>query len=189
MATGAAYVTTFRRKREGMTDYRKRLSLLKGRSPRVVVRKSLRHISMQIIEYSTQGDRVLTSAHTLELVKLGWKGGTDNISAAYLCGLMLAKKAKSKGRVIADLGMYPSVHGSKLYGALKGVVDGGLQLSLGKEVIPDESRLKGEHVAKYAAMLKETDAYKTRFSRYLKVGLAPEELPKHFEEIKKKVQG
>lgn len=189
MATGATYVTSFRRKREGMTDYRKRLNLLKSRTARVVVRKSLRHISMQIIEYSTQGDKVIASAHTRELIKQGWKGGTDNISAAYLCGLLLAKKANSKGRIIADLGMYPSVHGSKLYASLKGVVDGGLKLSLGEEVVPDESRLKGEHIAKYAIMLKNSDAYKTRFSRYLKVGLAPEELPKHFEEMKKKIQG
>jgi len=172
-----------------MTDYRKRLSLLRSRSPRVVVRKSLKHISMQIVEYSMQGDKVIASAHTKELVKQGWKGGTDNISAAYLCGLLLAKKAKAKGRVIADLGLYPNVHGSKLYAALKGVVDGGLKLSLGEEVVPDESRLKGEHIAKYAAMLKGSDAYKTRFSRYIKVGLAPEDITTHFDEIRKKISG
>ena len=105
--------------------------------------------------------------------------------------MMLSKKAKEKkiSKSISDLGLYPSIKGSKLYAALKGVSDGGLQIPVGASVLPDEKRLKGEHIAQYATKLKETDLYKTRFSRYLKVGLAPESLPQHFEEIKKKITG
>lgn len=190
MATGASYVVTFRRKREGRTDYRKRLTLLRSRSARVVVRKSLKHIAMQIITYSPQGDKVVLSAHTRELAKHGWKAGTDNLSAAYLCGMLLAQKAKQHkiARAVPDLGMYPSVKGSKLYAALKGAVDGGLHIPMDVKIAPDAKRLRGEHVAHWAGIVKKDDAkYKKMFSRYLKHGLAPENLPTHFDEVKKKL--
>ncbi|HSU72301.1 MAG TPA: 50S ribosomal protein L18 [Candidatus Binatia bacterium] len=190
MATGASYVVTFRRKREGKTDYRKRLTLLRSRSARVVVRKSLKHIAMQIITYAPQGDKVTVSAHTSELAKHGWKGGTDNLSAAYLCGMLLAHKAKQHKitKAVPDLGMYPSVKGSKLYAALKGAVDGGLHVPLDNKIVPDVKRLRGEHIAHWATLLKKDDArYKKMFSRYLKSGLAPENLPAHFDDMKKKL--
>ena len=41
----------FKRKRLGITDYKKRLSLLLSNKPRLVIRKSLKHINVQIIEY------------------------------------------------------------------------------------------------------------------------------------------
>lgn len=190
MAHSAAYVTTFRRKREGRTDYRKRLTLLRGRQPRLVVRKSLHHVLAQIVDYGQTGDHVLVSAHSRELLKHGWKAGTDNISAAYLCGMLLAKKAKAKkiAGAIADLGMYPNVKGSKLYALLKGAVDGGLRVPVDPKIVPDAKRLSGQHVAHYASLLKkDPQAYQKRFSRYLKHGLAPENLPAHVEDIKKKL--
>lgn len=190
MATGPTYVMPFRRKREGRTDYRMRLTLLRSRTTRVVVRKSLHHISMQIVDYTPTGDKVLVSAHTRELLKHGWKGGLDNISAAYLCGILLANKAKAKKitKAIADLGAYPSVKGSKLYAAIKGAIDGGLAVPADPAILPDAKRLMGHHVAHYATMLKkDAVAYQARFSRYLKLGLAPESLPQHVEDVKKKL--
>jgi len=190
MATGASYVVGFRRKREGRTDYRKRLTLLRSRSARVVVRKSLKHITMQVITFKPNGDHVAVSAHTSELAKHGWKGGTDNLSAAYLCGMLLAHKAKQHkiSAAIPDLGLYPSIKGSKLYAALKGAVDGGLKVPLDTAIAPDAKRIRGEHIAHWASLVKKDDArYKKMFSRYLKQGLAPENLPAHFDEVKKKL--
>jgi large subunit ribosomal protein L18 len=165
MAKGPTYVVAFRRKREGKTDYRKRLNLLKSRTPRVVVRKSLKHITMQLVEYNPTGDKILVSVHTNELQKLGWKGNTSNTSAAYLTGLLLAKKAKEKNiqNAIADLGLYPTVKGSKLFAAVKGVVDGGLNVPFDDSIAPSEDRLQGKHIS--------------------------EDVAKQVEEIKKKIMG
>ena len=52
MKKGKTHRIKFRRKREGKTDYRKRLKLLLGGKPRLVVRKSLKNITAQIAVYS-----------------------------------------------------------------------------------------------------------------------------------------
>ncbi len=190
MATGLNYNVQFRRKREGRTNYRTRLLMLKSRLPRVVVRKSLHHISLQLIDYAPEGDKVLVSAHTRELAKQGWKAGSDNLSAAYLCGIMLSKKAKAKkiSNAIADIGIYPSIKGNKVYAAIKGVIDGGLAVPMDQSIAPDAKRLRGEHIAAWALHVKK-DAKKHphQFTQYTKHGLAPEQLPQHVDEIKKKL--
>jgi len=49
----------FNRKIHGRTDYRKRLSLVKSRLPRLVVRKSLKNTLAQIIEFHENGDKII----------------------------------------------------------------------------------------------------------------------------------
>ena len=44
MATGPRYAVKFRRRREGKTDYKKRLNLLKSELPRFIVRISNKYI-------------------------------------------------------------------------------------------------------------------------------------------------
>ncbi|MGZ5563485.1 MAG: 50S ribosomal protein L18, partial [Halobacteriota archaeon] len=67
MATGPRYHVPFRRRREGRTNYHKRLGLLLSKKPRVVVRKSGCNLTVQLVEHSTVGDRTLTSASALDL--------------------------------------------------------------------------------------------------------------------------
>lgn len=187
MASNQVYTVRYRRKREGKTDYKKRMKLLLGYKPRLAVRKSLNHIRAQIIEFTPKGDKIIASASSEELKKLGWKGHCGNTSAAYLTGLLLAKKAGEK-QCVLDLGQYTSVKGSVLYAAAKGVIDGGMKLPCAKEVQPDESRIKGEHVAAYAKKLKEDkEKYQKQFGQMLKNGLEPEKIPEHFEQIKQKI--
>jgi large subunit ribosomal protein L18 len=190
MAKNKRIKLQLRRKRDGKTDYIKRKALLQSGKPRLIVRKALKNMILQIAEQSPSGDRLIVSASTRELVKLGWKAPRGNLPAAYLAGLLLGKKAKQKKITgcIADLGLYRSVKGSRLYAALKGVVDSGLNLNVAKEVLPGEKRINGGHIAEWAAKLKnEPEKYNKMFSAYLKQGIAPEQLPKHFEEIKKKL--
>ena len=52
----------FRRKREGRTDYKKRLAMLKSGKARLVVRKTLKNIYAQIIKYDAKGDIIIASA-------------------------------------------------------------------------------------------------------------------------------
>lgn len=187
MATNNKYAVPYRRKREGKTDYKKRRKLLLGSTLRLVVRRSLKHFTLQLVEFQPTGDKVLITAHSKELEKHGWKGSTSNTSAAYLTGMLLAKKAGKKACVL-DLGQQTSVKGSVLYAAVKGAQDGGLTINCAKEVIPNDKRIKGEHIADMAKTIKsDKERYEQRFSAYLKKGVPPEELPTHFEEVKAKL--
>ncbi|MFH1399356.1 MAG: 50S ribosomal protein L18 [Candidatus Woesearchaeota archaeon] len=192
MRTNRRFTVGFRRKREGKTNYKNRLKLLLGGKPRLVVRCSSKHVAARIIEFEAVGDKVLASAHTANLKKLGWKGNCGNICAAYLVGLMIAKRAIKANvtEAVLDIGMQTSVGGSRLYAVLKGALDGGLKIKHSKDVLPENDRIMGKHISNYAKMLKEKDGerYNKLFSAYLKNGLNPEDLTSHFEVIKKKVE-
>ncbi len=151
MATGSKYVVQYRRKREGRTDYRKRLELLKSGRHRFVVRPSNKHIIAQIIAYNENGDIIITSAHSGELKKFGWEFSTSNTSAAYLTGLLCGFRGISKGikDAILDMGLNPSIKGSKIYGTIKGAMDSGLEIPHNDTIFPGESRIRGEHIANY----------------------------------------
>jgi large subunit ribosomal protein L18 len=49
MATGSRYFVPFRRRREGKTDYYQRTRLVVSDVPRMVVRKTNRHIIVQLV--------------------------------------------------------------------------------------------------------------------------------------------
>lgn len=141
----------YRRKRSGRTDYSRRLKLLKSGKHRLVIRKSNRHIIAQIIDYNENGDIVIASAHSSELEKFGWTFSTSNTPAAYLTGLLCGFRGYSKGikDAILDIGLNPSVRGSKICGAFKGAIDSGLEIPHDGAIFPDENRIRGEHIASY----------------------------------------
>jgi len=191
MAHGAKYRVPFRRRREGKTDFRQRLGLLLSGKPRLVARKTLNNNIAQLISYDEKGDIVLVSAHSKELVKMGYKGHCGNIPAAYLTGLLLGKKAVKEGyeEAVLDIGLQRATKGAAIFAILKGALDAGMDIPYSEDVIADEERLNGTHIKNYAELLKEEDeeAYKRQFSKYLEKGLNPEDLPEHFEEIKEKI--
>ena len=186
------YNLPFKREREEKTNYRSRLKLLRSSKPRLVARLSSRNALAQIAAYGEEGDKIVASASSKQLAKLGWKGNTGNLSAAYLVGLLLAKEAKKAkvAEAVYDIGRQTSVLGSRLYAVLKGAVDGGLEVPHSEEALPSEERIKGRHIAEYAKMLKakEPETYKKRFAAMLKNGLNPEEIESHFDSIKKKIE-
>ena len=71
MAHGPLYRVAFRRRREGKTDYRRRLALLKSRETRVVVRSTNSNIIVQFVDYTEQGDLVGATAQAGELPEMG----------------------------------------------------------------------------------------------------------------------
>jgi large subunit ribosomal protein L18 len=163
MATGPRYTVNFRRKREGKTNYHTRLAILKSQKHRLVIRKSNKFILCQIIDYTTTGDKILLSATSKQIVKMGWKHSCSNIPAAYLTGLIIgeaAKKAKI-AEVILDKGLYSSTKGSVIYAALKGVVDSGLIIPHDPKIFPTEDRLIGKHT-KSKDLLKDIEAVKKK---------------------------
>lgn len=180
----------FRRKREGKTNYRKRLKILLSRKMRLTVRKSLKHIYAQLIDYQEEGDQVKVSAASEELRKLGWKTNTGNIPAAYLVGYLLGRKAKKKQveQAILDIGLQPSVKGSRVYAVAKGAIDAGLSVPVAPEMLPGEDAVNGKSIANYSQSLqKDVQKYQRYYSLYSKHGILPQELDRHVAAIKKKI--
>ena len=189
---GRTFSVPFRRERQGRTYYKKRLKILVSNKFRFVVRKSLKNLQASIIEYSPKGDKVILTINSKILSKFGWKGDSGNLSSAYLVGVIAGKKALEKGvkEAILDLGLSNSTKGSRLYAALAGAVDSGLKIPFDPAVVPPKERISGEHIAKYAGLLKgDKSKYDKQFSDYLKRGLNPEDVVTHFNQTKEKLNG
>ena len=77
------YTVQFRRKRKGLTNYWKRLSILTSNKPRLVVRKSLKNIQAAIIVYGKKGDIVKVSSHSSNLKKFGKSESISNSNLRY----------------------------------------------------------------------------------------------------------
>lgn len=142
------YIIPLKRRRLNLTDYRKRLALIKTGVPRAVIRKSLKNMKVDIIEYRPSGDRVLAHGCTVELKKFGWKGPTGNTPAAYLSGYLAGLRAKRKGiqRVYVDLGRQKVIKGNKLMASVKGLIDSGVEVPVDEDYLPSEDRIMGKHL-------------------------------------------
>jgi large subunit ribosomal protein L18 len=151
MATGPRYFVPFRRRREGKTDYYQRTRLVVADAPRMVVRKTNRHIIVQLVTAEMDGDRTLVSANSAELEQYGYTGSTSNTPAAYLTGMLFAVKAKKaeQDRAILDIGLNRATPGARVFAALKGAVEAGLEIPHGEEILPTDERAKGAHIAAY----------------------------------------
>lgn len=186
-----AYTVKYRRRREARTDYRSRRDLLASGKSRAVIRKSLNGYSIQLIQFDTKGDKTQVSTNSSDLRKLGWKAHTGSIPAAYLTGYIFGLKAikKNQEEGIVDIGLARSIKGSGYYAVIKGMIDAGFKINCSKEMFPSEQAITGKIIENYAKeLLKDKDKYTKQFSLYIKAGLKPEELNKHFEEIKKKAK-
>lgn len=191
MATGPRYRVPFRRRREGKTNYRSRRALVLSRVPRLVVRLTLKHAIVQVIEAESIGDKVLVSAHSNELAKVyGWLSNRGNIPSAYLTGLLCGFKAMANGvdKAFLDIGLHIPSKGTRIFAALKGAVDAGVEVPHSEDILPDEGRISGKHIADYASQLSsDPEVYKQKFSKYLSEGSRPEQLSEHFSAVKAKI--
>lgn len=145
------YTVRKKRRREGRTNYKKRLVLIYSNRTRAVIRKSLKNLTVQFVDFYPEGDLVKTTTSSVELRKYGWDASTGNISAAYLTGLLAGKKAAEKGvkEAVMDLGNYASVKGSRIYSAIKGIVDSGIKINCDPSMFPIQDRIQGKHVIDY----------------------------------------
>ncbi|RWW86228.1 hypothetical protein BHE74_00005001 [Ensete ventricosum] len=111
-------------------------------------------ITAQIISASIAGDLVLASAYSHELPRYGLEVGLTNYAAAYCTGLLVARRvlkmlemddeyqgnatgedfsvepAESRRpfRALLDVGLVRTTTGNRVFGALKGALDGGLDI-------------------------------------------------------------
>jgi len=185
---------------------------------RLVVRITNKDIITQIVYAKLQGDFVLAAAYAHELPRYGIKHGLTNWSAAYATGLLLARRVlqklglddKYEGNdnvdgskyiveplddgprpftAFLDVGLRRTTTGSRIFGAVKGAADGGLNVPHGEGRFPgysaqqkslDAETLRnyifGGHVSEYMEYLQEEDeeAYKRQFATYVADGIEPD---------------
>lgn len=141
--------TLRRRRLEQKTDYGKRLKLLKAEKPRMVFRKTNSAVIAQYVTSEEAQDTIVFGVTSKALLKHGWpenfKGSLKSIPASYLTGYLVATKIKKEGleQPIVDFGMQRTLYKTKLFAFLKGLIDGGLEISCPEEAFPEEERLTG----------------------------------------------
>jgi len=185
---------------------------------RMIVRFSNTDVTCQIAYARLEGDVIVSAAYSHELPRYGVKVGHTNYAAAYCTGLLLARRTLQKFnldsiyegnteingelynvededdgpgafRACLDVGLARTSTGAKVFAALKGAADGGLDIPHSEKRFPgydNESKslnaevhrdhIFGKHVGNYMASLAEEDeeAYKKQFSRYIKHGITAE---------------
>ncbi len=164
MAKNRKYTVRLKRKRDNKTNYKLRMGLLKSDKPRLVIRRSIRYILIQLIKSENSQDKIMISLTSKELKKFGWEYDLKNIPSSYLSGFLFGKKALKNNlhEAIFDLGLQKSVIKTRIYSALKGCIDAGLKIPHNNEIFPGEERIKGAHINK--------------------------EMEKKFTEVKKKIE-
>jgi len=187
---------------------------------RFVVRFTNRDIITQIFSADLDHDNCLAAAYAHELPRYGIKLGLTNYASAYATGLLLARRVNTKFnlpyegqtevngedynvepeedgkapfRVLLDVGLKRTTTGARIFGALKGAADGGLNIphndrrfpgtkGEGKEweADPEVHRkyIFGGHVADWMRKLVEEDdeKYKKQFARFVAAGIDADKL-------------
>merc|ERR1711930_43475 len=192
---------------------------------RLIVRSTNRDVVCQVAYSRMAGDVIIAAAYSHELPQFGCKVGLKNYAAHYCTGLLLARRLLKKFnldkayvgqtevdgdeynvepnddgpgpfRCFLDTGLTRTTTGNKVFGALKGAVDGGLDIPHSTKRFPGydneednfdaETHCKyifGGNVAEYMEKLKEDDeeAYAKQFSQYVKAGIDSEALEAMYE--------
>jgi large subunit ribosomal protein L18 len=167
-----------------------RRSLATAEAPRFVVRVSNKGILVQVANAEIEGDYVVSQASSRDLKQYGWKASGKNTPAAYLIGYLAGRKALKAGveRANLDMGLNRVTKGNKVFAVAKGAMDAGLEIPCDSDIVPSPERMNGGAVAEHAENMADPLEYEKRFSVYLRRGLRPEELPAHFEEVKKRIE-
>jgi len=187
---------------------------------RLIVRFTNKDVICQIAYAKIEGDVVVCAAYAHELPRYGVRVGLTNYAASYCTGLLLARRLLRKFRLddiykgcesvsgeqynvediegkprafraYLDVGLARTTTGARVFGAMKGAADGGIDIPHSTKRFPgydNESKefnaevhrnhIFGQHVADYMKTLMEEDeeAYKKQFSQFTKLGITPDEL-------------
>ena len=174
MSEGPRYRVAYRRRREGRTDYRQRLRLLKSGLPRAVVRVSHRRVVVALTEFDPNGDKVLAAADSGELAALGFPSKSlASTPASYLTGYLAGLRAKAAGaeEAVLDVGLRAPSKGGRLLGALKGLLDAGVEIPHGADAqFPSTDRMNGTHLPQ--PLPKPLESYRSQLPAH--VARAPE---------------
>jgi len=187
---------------------------------RLIVRLSNKNVTCQVAYSRIEGDHIVCAAYSSELPRYGIKVGLTNYAAAYCTGLLLARRLLQRlgldslytgaeeitgdeynvepadngpgaFRCYLDVGLARTTTGARVFGAMKGAVDGGLNVPHSLKRFPGydaeskkfnaevhRSHIFGKHVADYMKSLQEDDddSFKRQFSKYIKLGVDANEV-------------
>jgi len=192
---------------------------------RLIVRFTNKDIICQIAYARVEGDVIICAAYAHELPRYGIKVGLTNYAAAYCTGLLIARRILKKFkldeiytgqeevdgdefyvedvdgspgafRCYLDVGLIRTTTGARVFGALKGAADGGIDIPHSTKRFPGydsesgefsaethRNHIFGQHVAEYMRKLQEEDedSYKRQFSQYIKNGLNPDNVEEMYK--------
>jgi len=184
------------------------------------VRVTNRDIITQIVAADLTHDVVLAAAYSHELPRYGIKLGLTNYAAAYATGLLLARRVNKKFnlsyegnkevngedynvehedeegpkpfKALLDVGLARTTSGARVFGALKGATDGGLDVPHNDHRFPGSKRegtewatspevhrkyIFGGHVADYMRLLADDEErYQSQFKRFIDAGINADNL-------------
>jgi len=199
---------------------------------RLIVRFTNKDITCQVAYSKIEGDVIICAAYAHELPRYGVKVGLTNYAAAYCTGLLVARRLLKKYkldeiykgteevtgdeyqvedeegqpgafRCYLDVGLVRTTTGARVFGAMKGAVDGGLDIPHSNKRFPGydgesgefnaevhRDHIFGKHVSGYMTQLQDDDedAYKKQFSKYIKFGIAPEKIEDMYKSAHKAIR-
>ncbi|WP_411027110.1 hypothetical protein, partial [Salmonella sp. s54925] len=182
---------------------------------RLLVRFTNKDIVCQVAYAKIEGDVIICTAYSHELPRYGIKVGLTNYASSYCTGLLVARRLLTKlklheiytgneevngedfnvedvegspgaFRCFLDVGLARTSTGARVFGALKGALDGGLDIPHSIKRFPGydsetqdfsaeihRNHIFAQHVANYMKLLQEEDedAFKRQFSMYIKEGV------------------
>jgi large subunit ribosomal protein L5e len=185
---------------------------------RLVVRLTNKDIVTQLTYAQLSGDVVVAAAYAHELPRYGVPVGLTNYASAYCTGLLLARRhlknlgldsmyegaaavngeefhveANGDGRrpfkALLDVGLARTTTGARVFAAMKGAADGGLDVphsakrfvgfsgeNLNTQVL--RAHIFGGHVAQYMRHLKEqaNGSFEKQFSKYVAAGIGADDI-------------
>jgi large subunit ribosomal protein L5e len=195
---------------------------------RFAVRVTNKDIICQVFSADLTHDVCIAAAYAHELRRYGLTLGLTNYAAAYCTGLLLARRVNAKFKLDYegaeevdgedfnvepadegpapfkanfDVGLHRTTTGAKIFGALKGACDGGLDIPHNERRFPGSGKTEdgdyeadpemhkkyifAGHVADYMRHLQENDedAYKRQFSRYVKAGIKADDLESLYAKV------
>merc|ERR1711945_38701 len=186
----------------------------------MIVRFTNKDIITQVAYARMEGDIIVGAAYSHELPRYGIKVGLTNYSAAYCTGLLLARRILKRYnldsldegaeevtgeeyhvesmegkpgafRCYLDVGLARTTTGARVFGALKGASDGGLDIPHSTKRFPGydgeasefnasvhRDHIFGKHVADYMRHLidEDEDAYKRQFGAFIKQGATADDM-------------
>jgi len=204
---------------------------------RLIARFTNTRVIAQIAWSTIEGDKVMMHADSTELAQYGVKVGLKNYAAAYCTGLLLARRVLTKVgladsfkgveevtaeefhveddyegdrrpfKAVLDVGLKRTTVGSRVFGVLKGAVDGGLHVPHSTKRFPGykagekkedgeydaefhKERIFGGHVGEYMESLKEEDEtqYQKLYSKYIAEDVEADGLEDMYKDAHKKIR-
>jgi large subunit ribosomal protein L5e len=208
-----------------------------NRKSRLVVRFTNTKCICQIMYATIRGDMIVAQACSTELEKFGIPAGYKNYAAAYCTGLLVARRVLKKFgmdeafkgkeeldgedyhvedeendqrpfKCILDVGLQTTTVGHRMWGALKGAVDGGLHIPHSNKKFPGfkpaeekgmdpeydaeahKEKIFGTHVKEYMEMLAEEDPtkYEAHFSKYIAADIDADKMEDMYSEAHDKIR-